>query len=240
MPMTHEKLKTVVERYQPKMLEAIEPAPAEEIAKLEALAGPLPDTYRDFLVWMGNRCPFLDGEELGYSPERLLDFVYEDPDIEVTPGFILIGVDMSGSSMSLHLRREDGAAVRLSLYYEPGQTEGLLLENVSFESYLLTTYVRHTLAPSHPYQFAAAFHGDASQIEELWRRVDEACSHFEIPYRIVFPDFRFYGGQDFVLGVHQRPKSPVVNLHFGAIERARHEPWYDLAFARWRLQPLPL
>jgi hypothetical protein len=39
--------------------------------------------------------------------------------------------------------------------------------------------------------------------------------------------------------VHQRPQSRAVYFHFGAIERSRFEPWYDLVFARWRLLRLP-
>jgi hypothetical protein len=116
----------------------------------------------------------------------------------------------------------------------------LLVENTGIASFLLTSYVRKTLAPSHPLHFSAAFHGDEERTRELWSRVDEACGHFEIPYRVDYPDSRLYGGNEFVIGVHQRPLSSVVNLHFGAVERAQYEVWYDLVYARWRLLNMPV
>lgn len=238
--MTHDQLGTIIERYTPTMLDVIAPASPDEIARLETLAGTLPESYRDFLGWMGNRCPFLLGEELAYSPNDLLELVYEDPELAVPPGFVWIAVDKSGGGFDVYMRKADAAVARAG-YYEGVGANDMLFENVSFSSYLLTAYVRKTLAPSHPYHFAAALQGDDdAQVQEIWRRVDEACRHFDIPYPIVQPDFRFYGGLDFVLGVHQRPGSTVVNLHFGAVERARFEPWYDLVFARWRFLRMPV
>jgi hypothetical protein len=238
--MTHEQLQKIVERYTPTMLDVIAGASPDEIAGVEALAGTFPESYRDFLGWMGNRCPFLEGEGLAYSPADLMTLVYEETEIDVPAGFFLVGVDKSGDGFDLYLRKADGAVTRAE-YYEEVSAKDMLMENVSFASYLLTAYVRKTLAPSHPFHFSAAFKGDDdAQLQEVWRRVDEACGHFEIPYPIEFPDFRFYGGNDFVLGVHQRPASAVVTLHFGAVDRARYEPWYDLAFARWRLIRMPV
>ncbi|HLQ43862.1 MAG TPA: SMI1/KNR4 family protein [Planctomycetaceae bacterium] len=238
--MSHDQLRTIIKRYTPTMLDVVAPASAEEIGRLEALAGPLTDGYRDFLAWMGNSCPFLDGEELAYSPKDMLELAYEDAEIEIPYGYLLIGIDKTGGCYDVHIQRQDGSVVRLTEFFDGVTNKDMLIENASLTSYLLTTYVRKTLAPSHPFHFAAGFNGDDEQIQELWRRVDEACSHFAIPFRIDYPDFRFYGGNDFVVGVHQRPASSVVNLHFGAIERSRYEPWYDLVFARWRSLRMPV
>jgi len=237
--MIRDQLRAIIERYTPTMLDVVAPASADEIARLEAVAGPLPERYRDFLAWMGNRCPFLIGAELSYSPAALME-IYEDPDDAIPDGFILIGIDTSGSSFDVHIRRADGAIVRLSEYYDGVTTKDSLTENVSLASFLATTYVQKTLVPSHPFHFACAFEGEDERVQELWRRVDEACRHFEVPYAIVYPDFRFYGGNDFVLGVHQRPHSSVVNLNFGAVDRSRYEGWYDLVFARWKLLRMPV
>jgi hypothetical protein len=236
--MMHDRLKTIIERYTPTMLDRVVPGPPDQIDRLAQLAGPLPESYREFLGWMGNRCPFLDGAELSYSPKDLLR-VYEDPEDETPDGFILIGIDDSGNSCDVHIRRHDGAILRLSLYYDGVTNEDSWLENASFSSFLVTTYVQKTLVPSHPFCFAASFNGD-EQIEAMWRRVAEACGHFEIPYSIEFPDFRFYGGIDFVIGVHRRSQSSPLTLHFGAIERSGYEPWYDLIFDRWRWLRAPL
>jgi hypothetical protein len=231
-------LKSIIERYTPTLLDVSEPAPAEDIARLAAAAGPLPDSYRTFLEWMGNRCPFLDGEDIAYQPWELLE-IYDDPDDAVPDGFILVGIDTSGSSFDVHIRRTDGVVLRLSEYYDGVTNQHSLIKNVSFESFLLSAYVQRTLVPSHPFHFAAGFQAEPARLQELWARVEEACGNFEISHRITHPDMRFYGGNDFVLGVYQRPQSAVVNLYFGAIERARYEPWYDLVFARWRLQRMP-
>jgi hypothetical protein len=233
--MTHDQLAMIIDRYTPTMLDDLVPASADEIARLDALAGPLPEGYRDFLGWIGNRCPFLDGENILYAPVDLIE-IYEDPEDEVADGFILIGIDKSGSSFDLHLRRSDGAIARLSEYYQAMTNEDLLLENLSLTSYLLTAYVRKTLVPSHPFNTAAAILGDNdAQAQEARRRVDEACGHFQIPYPVELPDFRFYGGEDFVVGVHQRPESLVVNLHLGSVDRLIFEAWYDLIFERWKM-----
>jgi hypothetical protein len=237
--MPHDVLRRIVERYTPTMLDVVRSAPPEDIARLAAVAGPLPSSYVAFLEWMGLKCPFLDGEELAYAPIDLLELAYEDPEIQLPTEFILIGIDTSGTRFSVSLRRTDGAVIRLSEYWDGVSNTDMVSENGSLESFLMTAYVRKTLVPSHPFHFAAAFKGDAEQVQELWRRVDEACSHFEVPYPARYPDFRFYGGNDFVIGVHQRPGSEVVHLHVGAVERSRYEPWYDLFFARWQAVRMP-
>lgn len=239
MSMTREQLQAIIERYTPTMLDVISAASADEIARLQSAAGPLPEAYLGFLSWMGNRCPFLIGAQLAYTPAELLE-VYEDPEDSVPDGFILIGIDTSGNGLDVHIRREDGIVLRLSESYDGVTDVYSILKSRSFPSFLATTYVEKTLVPSHPFKFACAFEADAERTAELWRRVDEACSHFEIPYSIVQPDFRFYGGVDFVLGLQQRPQSNVVNLNFGSIDRARYEVWYDLVFARWRLMKMPV
>jgi len=239
VPVVDSNLKSIVKRYTPTMLDVVAPAPLDEIERLETVAGPLPSSYREFLAWMGNQCPFLDAAELAYAPRDLLE-IYDDPEDAVPEGFILIGIDTSGNSFDIHIRRSDGVVLRLSEYYDGVRNTELLVKNESFPSFLVTNYVQKTLVPSHPYHFAASFQGDQEQTSELWRRVEEACDHFEIPYRVEHPDFHFYGGTDFVLGVHQRPNANVVDLHFGAIERSAHEPWYDLVFARWRFLRMPV
>lgn len=238
--MTHDRLRTIIERYTPTMFDHIAAPSAEEITRMEAMAGALPESYRDFLAWMGNKCPFVEAEGLAYSPAELIELVYEETEIDVPVGFLLVGVDKSGDGFDVYLRKSDGAVMR-AVYHEDVDARDMRAENVDFVSFLLAAYVRKTLVPSHPYHFTAAISvDDAAQLGEVWRRVDEACSHFDIQYPIVQPDFRFYGGPDFVLGVHQRPRSPTLILHFGAIERARFEPWYDLVFARWRLIRMPV
>jgi hypothetical protein len=237
--MTHDQLHRIVERYTPAMLDAIVPATSEEIARMEAMGGQFPESYREFLAWMGNACPFLDGEDLAYSPTEMIELVYEETEIDVPAGFFLIGVDRSGDGNDVYIRKADEMVTRAE-YYEDVGANDMVMENVSLETFLQTAYVRRTLVPSHPYHFSAAFRSDDNaQLEELWRRVEEACSHFDIQYPIEQPDFRFYGGRDFVMGVHHRPLSRVVYLHLGAIERTRFEPWYDLVFARWRLLRMP-
>jgi hypothetical protein len=233
MRMTHDQLLTIIKRYTPTMLDVVAPAPPDDVSRLAAAAGALPDSYREFLEWMGNWCPFLEGEALAYSPADLLELVYEGPKFDVPPGLIWIGVDKSGAAFDVYLRRADGSVAR-AWYYEGVNEKDLLPENTSVASYLLAAYVRTTLVPSHPLHFHAAFEGSDQQMQELWTRLGEACSHFEVPYPIAHPDFRFYGGNDFVIGVHQRPNTAVVKLHFGAIDRTRYETWYDLVFARWR------
>jgi hypothetical protein len=237
--VTHDQLKAIIERYTPTMRDVISPASLDEIARLEAVTGPLPESYRDFLAWMGNQCLFLDGEELAYSPVELLE-IYEDPSDHIPDGFILFGIDKSGNSFDAHIRRLDGAVVRLSEYYNGVTNKDMMLESGSLTSYLLAAYVRKTLVPSHPFHFSAAVTGDGEQIRETWRILDEASSHFEIPYPIAFSDFRFYGGNDFVVGLHQPPQSAVVKIHFGALERTRYEPWYDLVFQRLRSLRMPV
>jgi hypothetical protein len=240
MLKSHEQLQTIIRRYTPTMLDAIDPAASDEVAQLEARAGLLPNGYSEFLGWMGNRCPFLDGEGFAYSPKDLLE-VYNNPNDAVPEGFILIGLDRVGDAFDLHIRREDGIVIRLNEFFDGSPDDLVLIENLTFQSYLLTTYIRRTLVPSHPFNFAAAFKGrDETQVNELWRRVADACAHIDIPFHVDLPDFRFYGGNDtFVLGLHRRPQSSIVHLHFGAIERSRFEPWYDLVFARWRLLRMP-
>jgi len=235
----HEQLKAIITRFTPTMLDVVAPAPAQAIGRLEARAGTLPPGYLEFLNWMGNRCPFLDGEDLAYSPDDLLR-VYAHPARNVPKGFLLIGVDLSDATIDAHLRIEDGAIALFSEYFDPLTTPDLPLENLGLESFLLTAYVRKTLVQSHPLHFAAAFRGDDEQLQELVRRLDEACAHFEIPHRIERPDFRFYGGGDFVIGLRRRPKSQVVILYFGALGRQRYEAWYDLIFARWGFVSVPL
>jgi len=234
----HEQLRAVILRYTPTMLDVVSPASPPEISRLAAAAGALPESYRDFLGWMGNTCPFLDAEELAYSPQDLCELVYDEPGLTVPDGFIWIGIDQSGAEFNVFIRRTDDAVVRAG-YYRGVKLDKLLIENTSIASFLLTSYVRKTLAPSHPLHFSAAFQGDEQRTGELWSRVHEACSHFEIPYRVDYPDSRLYGGNEFVIGVHQRPTSSVVNLHFGAVERAQYEVWYDLVYARWRLLNMP-
>jgi hypothetical protein len=238
MLIAHDQLRTIIQRYTPTMLDVVAAASPGDISRLEAAAGALPESYREFLEWMGNQCPFLEGEELAYSPADLLELVYDDPEIEIPDGLIWIGVDKSGAAFSVYIRRADGTVARAG-YYEGVSEKDLRPENTSFISYLLSAYLRTTLVPSHPLHFSAGFRGDDQRIQELWRRVDEACGHLEVPYRIVHPDLRFYGGNDFVIAVHQRPQSAVVNLHFGAIDRVRYEVWHDLVFARWRLLNIP-
>ena len=238
--MTHEQLRTIVERYTPAMLDFVVGASTDEIARLEALTGPLPDTYRGFLEWMGNQCPFLEGEDLAYSPNDLREMVYEERELSVPAGFLWIGIDRSGNGFDVYLRLADGAVAR-AWYHEGVSAEEMRLENVSLTSYLLTAYVRTTLVPSHPFHFGAAFKADDSEhAQEVRRRVQEACSHFDVQHLIRHPDFDFYGAADFVIGVHENPRSSAVHLRFGAVDRARYEPWYDLVFARWRLLRLPL
>ncbi len=236
--MSHDQLRAIIERYTPTMLEVVAPSSPDEIVRLESAAGELPESYLAFLNWMGDQCPFLDGCDFGYSPKALLE-VYEDPDDEVAADFILIGIDNSGNGYDVCIRREDGAVARLSEFYEAETNEDLFVENVSLDSFLLTTYVRKTLVPSHPFHASAALTGDDAQIQDMWHRVDETCGHFDIPYSIVLPDFRFYGSENFVVAVHQRPESMVVNLHVGAVDRARFETWYDLIFDRWQLTRMP-
>jgi hypothetical protein len=236
--MNHDPLLSIIKRYTPTMLDVVAAASAEDIARLEAAAGPLPEGYRQFLEWMGDQCPFLEGEQLAYSPSDLMDLIYEDLEYDMPEGVLWIGVDKSGSGFSVYLRQADGVIARAG-YHEGISAKDLLPESSSIASYLATCYVRTTLIHSHPLHFSAAFKGDAQQTQELWRRVDEACSHFEITHPLAYPDFRFYGSTDFVIGVHQRPGDSIVNLHFGAIERARYEPWYDLVFARWRSMSVP-
>ena len=235
----HSQLKTIIERYTPTILDVLVPASPDEIAHFEMVAGALPESYRDFLSWMGNSCPFLDGEALAYSLTDLLE-IYEDPEDAVPDGFILIGIDTSGSSFDVHIRSKDGAIVRLSEYYEAVTYEYILLENTSLASFLLTTYVRTTLVPSHSFHLAAAFSGDDVKVQEFLHRVDKACGYFDISYPIDLPDFRFYGGDDFVVGLHQRPKSSIVYLYVGTIERTQYEVWYDLVFDRWKLMRMPI
>jgi hypothetical protein len=238
MRMTHDQLRTIIERYTPTMSEVVVPASADEISRLEAVAGPLPESYRDFLSWMGNRCLFLDGEQLAYSPEELLELVYEDPEIDVPEGLIWIGVDKSGAGASVYLRRADEAVVLIE-YFDGMTARDAVPENSSMASYLLTAYVRRTLVPSHPFHFVAAFEGVDDQIQDMWGRVNEACSHFNISYPINKSDFQFYGGDDFVVALHQRPRSSIMYLYVGALERSRFEVWYDLAFGRWKLLRMP-
>jgi hypothetical protein len=238
MLTAHEQLRTVIVRYTPTLLDAVAAADPAEIARLAAAAGELPQDYREFLQWMGAQCPFLDAEQLEYTPRQLLDDVYEDADFTVPAGFIWAAMDTSGNEVSVFIRVADGAVVRAG-YFRRVLIDSLIVENTSFASFLATSYVRKTLVPSHPLNFTAAFTGDAQRTRELWRRVGEACGHFEIPYPLVHPDFRLFGGKDFVVGVHQPPGSAIVNLHFGATDRARYESWYDLVFARWRLLNMP-
>ena len=237
--MTRDELNTIIERYIPTMLDVSAPAAPQQIERLNDLAGPLPESYREFLGWMGDRCPVFDNLELAYSPSHLLE-VYEDPEEDVPDGFLLIGIDNSGSAFDVHIRRRDGAVLRLSAFYDGVTTKDAILENADFPSFLLTSFVRTTLVPSHPLHFSATLNGDHEQAHELWRRVDEACTHFEIHYSIQLADCRFYGGDDFVIGVHQRPGTSIVSLHFGTVDRARYEPWYDLVFARWQLLRIPM
>jgi hypothetical protein len=227
-----DQLEPVIARYTPSMLEDIKAADAGEIDRLEAAAGPLPAEYRGFLEWMGNGCPPLDNSELSYSPAKLLR-VYEDPEDPVPEGFLLIGIDDSGNAVDLHIRRADGMVLRLSEWYDGVEMTDAWPENVSFASYVATAYVQKVLVPSHPANFAAGFTGDEEQLTELRHRIEEACSHFEISHRLAYPDFRFYGGTDFVLALRRRPGTAAVTIHFGSIDRARYEPWYDLVFARW-------
>ena len=236
--MTHDHLKALIERYTPRMLDVIVPATDEQIERLESVAGSLPEDYRDFLGWMGNSCPFLEGEALAYSPDDLLEFVYEDPEIDVPPGFIWMGVDKSGSASSIYLRLVDGAITRAD-YYDGVNESDMLEENVSLASFLLTSYVRKTLAPSLPHYFSAALRADGSEASEVWSRIDAACKQLDIPYPLALPDFRFYGGNDFVVGVHQRARSAVVYLQFGAVKRSQYEAWYDLVFDRWGALQMP-
>jgi hypothetical protein len=236
--MIHEQLNAVIERYIPTMLDVSAPAPPELIERLNDRAGPLPESYREFLGWMGERCPFFDNLELAYAPTDLLK-VYEDPEEEVPKGFLLVGIDNSGGGLDVHIRRADGAVLRLSAFYDGVTNRDAVVENASFPSFMLAAFVQKTLVPSHPFHFAAALKGDGEQIQELWHRVDEACANFAIPYSIRMPDCRFYGGNDFVIGLHHRPASSIVNVHFGAVDRARYEPWYDLVFARWQLLRIP-
>jgi hypothetical protein len=236
--LTRAPFQSIIERYTPTMLEVVAPASPDEIARLERVAGGLPEAYSQFLAWMGNRCPFLDGDELAYAPRDLFELVYDDPDLGVPDGFLCIGVDRSGGSVDVYLRRSDGLVARAG-YHEHLSEADMLFENISLDSYLVAAYVRRTLAPSHPFHFAAAFQGTPEQTADIWVRVDEACSHFEITHPLQFPDMRLYGGTDFVIGIQQRPRSTVVDLHFGAIDRTVFEPWYDLVFARWHLIRMP-
>jgi len=239
MWVNHDQLRTIAERYTPTLFELLVASSSEEIARLEARAGPLPESYREFLGAMGNRCPFLEAEQMAYSPEDLLELVYDDLEIDVPAGLVWIGVDKSGAGISQFIRPSDGAVVRIE-YYDGMTARDAVAENSSLASYLLTAYVRRTLVPSHPFHFAAAFDGDDEQVRELWRRVDEACSHFTISYPIDRPDFRFYGGDDFVVALHRRPGSLVTYIYLGALERSRFEVWYDLIFGRWQLLRMPI
>jgi hypothetical protein len=236
--LMRQELQRIIERYTPTLPDALAAASTEDIARLEANTGLLPESYREFLQWMGGDCPFLSGEGFVYSPRELL-VVYQNPGDKVPDGYILIGIDQDDSESDLHIRRQDGAIVRIDRGYVPVGHDPSSLENVSLGSYLLSAYVRTTLTPSHPFSFSAAFEGDKQQTQELWRRLAEACGHFEMPYTLHHPDFRFYGGDEFVVGVHQEPDSPVVFIHFGAVVQARYEAWHDLVFARWRFLHLP-
>jgi hypothetical protein len=238
MLTAHEQLRTVIVGYTPTLLDAVAGADPADIDRLAAAAGELPQDYREFLGWMGAHCPFLDAEQLLYTPQELIENVYEEPELTIPPGFIWAAMDRSGNEISVFIRVADGAVVRAG-YFDRVLIDSLVVENTSFASFLATSYVRKTLVPSHPFNFAAAFKGDAQRNQELWRRVAQACGHFEIRYSLVHPDFRLFGSQDFVVGVHQRPGSDIVNLHFGATDRARYEGWYDLVFARWRLLNMP-
>ncbi len=238
MLTAHEQLRTVIAGYTPTLLDAVAAADPADIARLAAAAGELPQDYREFLGWMGAQCPFLDAEQLEYTPQELLESVYGDAEFAVPAGFIWAAMDTSGNETSVFIRVADGAVVRAG-YFRRVLIDSLVVENASFASFLATSYVRKALVPSHPFSFTAAFRGDAERSRELWRRVEEACGHFEIGCSLIHPDFRLFGSEDFVLGVHQRPGSAIVNLHFGATDGARYESWYDLVFARWRLLNMP-
>ena len=127
------------------MQEAIARATAPEIERLEHAAGPWPASYREFLEWMGDQCPFLTREELQYSPKDLLANAYEDSEVPVAEGFIVIGIDTSGNALDVHLRRSDGSISIVGENYEAKTNEEILPINDDFESYLLTCYIRKTL-----------------------------------------------------------------------------------------------
>lgn len=237
--MKHYHLKAIIERFTPTMLDVVEPASQADITQLEALTDPLSESYREFLVWMGNRCPFLDGNQLLYSPEDILE-IYEDPEYDIPEGFLLIGIDTSGSSFDLHIRRADRAVVRVSEYYEAVTNEDVLEESLSFESYLLNAYVRKTLVPSHPFHTAVGYSGTDDEIQKLKNKVDEICKGYNITHSIQLTDFRFYGGQEFVLGLYQRPQSQVAYLYIGAIEKVHFDKWSDFISNWERMIKMPL
>lgn len=231
--MSHERLAALVRRYTPTMLDVIAPADPADINRWRHFCGGrLAPDYEAFLTWMGAACPFLDGEDLAYAPDDLLDLVEAAPDAPVPNGYDLIGIDKSGNALDLHLQQLDGVVVRIGPGCQPGDKGGFIPENRTFESYLLTAYIRRTLVPSHPYHFFAAVMGDEARLATFLQLVGEACSRFTAQLTANLGDVRLFGA-DVVVATHRRPASRVIHLAVGAVDRGDYERWYDLAFERW-------